>query len=126
MSRRDDAKVKGYIHINSSPLHGLIRNGQTWLLDGVVLLSLSEAPVGRGVGEDGVRHSVGGVALHAVLDVTDRQLSLQEEVELAVWQADCHVYHSAGQKYEKYLLLTQLALQNCKFSSNSVHFFDEE
>lgn len=84
MSRRDNAKVKGYFHISSSPLHGLIRNGQTWLLDGVVLLSLSEAPVGRGVGEDGVRHSVGGVALHAVLDVTDRQLSLQEEVELAV------------------------------------------
>ncbi|KAA8581222.1 hypothetical protein FQN60_002803 [Etheostoma spectabile] len=66
------------------PLHGLVRNGQTWLLDGIVLLSLSKAPIGRGVGEDGVRHSVGSVALHTVQDVTYWQLSLQEEVELAV------------------------------------------
>lgn len=70
--------------LDPSPLHGLVRNGQTRLLDGVVLLRLSEAPIGRGVGEYGVRHGVRRVALHAVLDVTDRQLGLQEEVELAV------------------------------------------
>lgn len=82
------------------PFHGLIRNSQTWLLDGIVLLSLSEAPIGRGVGEDGVRHGVGGVALHAVLDVTDWQLRLQEEVELAVWQTYRHVHHSARTKVQ--------------------------
>lgn len=61
----------------------------------VFLLSLSKAPIGRGVGQDGVGHRVGGVALHAVLDVTDRKLRLQEEVELTVRQAHGHVHHSA-------------------------------
>ena len=83
------------------PLHGLIRNGQTRLLDGILLLSLSEAPVGRGVGEDGVGHRVGGVALNAVQDVTDRQLGLQEEVELAVGQAHGHVHHSVRTKVHR-------------------------
>lgn len=80
------------------PLHGLVRNGRTWLLDGVVLLGLSVAPVGRGVGEDGVRHGVRRVTLHAVQDVTDRQLGLQEEVQLAVRQTHRHVHHTAGEK----------------------------
>lgn len=83
---------------SSIPLHGLIRDGQTWLLHGIILLSLSlslsQAPVGRGISEDGLGHSVGGVTPDAVLNVTNRQLGLQEEVELAVWQAHCHVQHS--------------------------------
>lgn len=83
------------------PLCGLVWNRQTWFLDGIVLLSLSEAPIGRGVGEDGVRHRVWRVALNAVLDVTDRQLGLQEEVELAVWQAHGHVHHSARSNGQK-------------------------
>lgn len=76
------------------PFHGLIRNGQTVLPDGVLLLSLSQPPVGGGVGEDGVRHRVRREALNAVLDVTDRELGLQEEVELAVRQTHCGVHHS--------------------------------
>lgn len=79
------------------PFHGLIRDGETGLPDGVLLLSLSQAPVGRGVGEDGVRHGVRRQSLNAVLDVTDRQLGLQEEVELAVRQTHGGVHHSETQ-----------------------------
>lgn len=80
------------------PLHGLVGDRQqTGLFDGVVLLSLSQAAVGGGVGEDGVRHRVRGVALNAVLDVTDGELRLQEEVQLAVREAHGHVHHSVQQ-----------------------------
>lgn len=98
------------------PFHRLVRDGQTVLLHGLVfLLSLSEAPVGRGVGQDGVGHRVGRVALHAVLDVTNRQLRLQEKVELTVRQAHSHMHHSARAKGERRRsLCLWLIMFNCQ------------
>lgn len=90
------------------PLHGLIGNGQTRLFEEILLLSLSESLIGRGVGEDGVRHCVRGEALNAVLDVTDRQLGLQEEVELAVRQTYRHVHHPANRNNNKKQRSTQV------------------
>lgn len=40
------------------------------------------------------------MALNAVLDVTDRQLCLQEQVELAVGQTHCGVHHSVRTKVQ--------------------------
>lgn len=82
------------------PLHGLIRNWSKTRVLGWVLF-WNPALIVWAVGEDGLCHSVGGVALHTVQDVTNWQLGLQEEVELAIWQTHCHATHSEERQTQR-------------------------
>ena len=118
--------IRTAFHRSFRPFHGLVGDhAGTPLLLQVLLLGLGEAPIGRGVGEDGVRHGVGGVALDAVLDVAHRQLGLHEEVQLAVREAHRHVEHPAegGRKQSSGWVVLHGADSRVSLLTKSPHSF---